>query len=101
MNDEALNAYTTIQNINSTTTPDDNSKFQIENSKYNQCKFCMKIFRECNACKEHVMEVHTFNEFCNRCLVCPYCKQLLKSNFDKNVDANVLLNVHIKKCIVL
>jgi hypothetical protein len=100
MNDEALNAYMTIQHI-SAAVAIENQKFQSDNCKYNQCKFCMKIFRECNAYKEHVMEVHTFNEFCNRCLVCPYCKQLLKSNFDKNVDANVLLNVHIRKCIAL
>ena len=97
MNDEATNAYLTIQHISAAAATTENIKFQPENCKFNQCKFCMKIFRECNAYKEHVMEVHTFNEFCNRCLVCPYCKQLLKSNFDKIVDANVLLNVHIKK----
>ena len=100
MNDEAVNAYMTIQHI-SAAASNENPKIQADNCKYNQCKFCMKIFRECNAYKEHVMEVHTFNEFCNRCLVCPYCKQLLKSNFDKNVDANVLLNVHVRKCIAL
>lgn len=72
-----------------------------DNIKYNQCKFCMKIFKECNAYKEHLMEIHTFNEFCNRCLVCPYCRQLLKSNFESNVNANVLLNNHIRKCSAL
>lgn len=108
-NAQNANSNSNGSNSNTPSTPSLSSsqlnaalmKIWPENFKYNQCKFCMKIFRECNAYKEHVMEVHTFNEFCNRCLVCPYCKQLLKSNFDKNCDANILLNIHIKKCIAL
>jgi hypothetical protein len=115
MTEDALTAYLTIKQAQqqppalSATDNDDHvqqqqqqhAQYHMDNYKYNQCKFCMKIFKECNAYKEHVMEAHTFNEFCNRCIVCPYCKQVLKSNFDKNADANVLLTVHIKKCLAL
>jgi hypothetical protein len=105
MNEEALAAYLSIkqaqQQPGDMASEQQLTQYQMDNYKYNQCKFCMKIFKECNAYKEHVMEAHTFNEFCNRCIVCPYCKQVLKSNFDKNADANVLLNVHIKKCLAL
>jgi hypothetical protein len=64
--------------------------------QYICCRFCLKLFDEFKTLRQHLITEHTINNSINKCIVCPYCREVIKSArlTDSLID---LLNEHINK----
>lgn len=71
---------------------------QLDECKYIQCKFCLKLFKELAEFKYHLVQLHTFSDKLAKCVACPYCRQLVKCI--RNVNVIQVLNKHIlEECV--